>query len=88
MPPANNTAHAAAQTATLDALRLEIAALPPEYQVLARYIDAIHAEQSAQLAEMRQVFETGRGALQAFKWLAGLGAALAVIWGAFHGVKP
>jgi hypothetical protein len=37
---------------------------------------------------MRQVFETGRGALQAFKWLAGLGAALAVIWGAFHGVKP
>ena len=82
MPPA------AQPNATLDALRIEIAALPPEYQVLARYIDAIHAEQSAQIAEMRQVFETGRGALQALKWLAGLGAAMSVIWGAFHGVKP
>ena len=74
--------------ATLDAVRLEIANLPAEYQVLARYIDALHAEQSAQIQDMRQAFETGKGALFIVKWAAGLGAACAVIWGAIHGQVP
>ena len=72
----------------LDAIRLEIASLPPEYQVLARYIDALHAEQAEQIGEMRRAFETGKGALSVIKWAAGLGAALAVIWGAVHGQVP
>ena len=75
------------QTA-LDAIRLEIASLPSEYQVLARYIDALHAEQAEQISEMRRAFETGKGALSVIKWSAGLGAAIAVIWGAIHGNAP
>lgn len=74
--------------ATLEGLRIEIASLPPEYQVLARYVEALHHEQSAQIADMRKVFETGKGALSAMKWLAAFGAAIAVIWGTIHGQRP
>lgn len=74
------------QTA-LDALRLEISALPPEYQVLARYIDALHAQQTAQIADIKAAFDAGKGALSVLKFLASIGAAMAVIYGAFHGVR-
>ncbi len=69
----------------LESLRAEIDTLPAEYRVLVRYLDARLDAQEQSTQDLRQAFETGKGALVAIKWVAGLAAALAAIWAGFHG---
>ena len=72
----------------LEEMRDEIEKLSPEFRIIARYIDA-HAEaQAAQNDELLKVFQAGKGVLSALKWLAGIGGALAMVWGALHGKIP
>ena len=70
---------------TLENLRIELDELPPEFRLIVRYMDARMDAQDEHNAELRRAFETGKGALVAIKWLAGLAAALAAIWAGFHG---
>jgi len=69
---------------TIENLREQIDKLPVEYRVIVRYLDVKLDMQEQSTRELKQAFETARGALTAVKWLAGVGAAIAAIWAGFH----
>lgn len=67
-------------TQLIDSLRAEIdKGASSELRLLARYVEALHEKQSDEIAEIKLAFQTAKGSLAAVKWLAALGASLAVI---------
>ncbi len=63
----------------------EIEKLPPEFRLLARYIEAYSEYQMEQVADMKRAFTLAQGAVSVLKYLAIVGAPLAALWGFFHG---
>ena len=72
----------------IDAIRAEIDNLAsPEFRVLARYVEALHAEQTAQMEAMQQAFRSAGFVGKLIMWAAVVGGGIAAMWASAHG-KP
>ena len=70
----------------IDAIRAEIDNLTsPEFRVLARYVEALHAEQTEQMASMQQAFRSAGLVGKLIMWAAVVGGGIAAMWAAAHG---
>ncbi|MHB8354769.1 MAG: hypothetical protein ACYDCF_10110 [Burkholderiales bacterium] len=58
-----------------------------ETQLLMEYLDIRHDEVKAEFQDIKNAYESVRGMGTMVRWLAGLGASVAMIWAAFHGGK-
>jgi hypothetical protein len=70
---------------TIDRIKEEIDALPPEHRILARYVEALHAQQSEQIADVQEAFSAARFGVRIISWFAVVGGGVAAMWAAFHG---
>lgn len=71
----------------IDAIRAEIDQLPPEHRILARYVEALHADQMEKIADMQAAFDAARLGTRVLMWLSLFGGGIAAMWAGFHG-KP
>lgn len=58
-----------------------------EFAQWRRHVDSRLDEQDILLREIRDAFRASKTGVAIVKWLAGLGAAAAVIWANLHGLK-
>lgn len=71
---------------SLESIRAEIDNLPsPEFRLIARYVEALHAEQTAQIADMSAAFRSAGLVGRIVMWLAVVGGGIAAMWAAAHG---
>lgn len=83
----------------IERLRMERAAIADEIKsrasdetrLLMEYIDAKHAETEAKIeakvSDVVKAYEMIKGVPTVIRWFVGIGASIAVIWGAIKGVK-
>ncbi|MBC7074648.1 MAG: hypothetical protein H5T98_00970 [Syntrophomonadaceae bacterium] len=83
----------------IERLRAERAAIAAEIRsrgsedirLLMDYIDAKHDEMKAEIKsdikDVTRAYEMIKGVPTVIKWIVGIGASIAVIWGAIKGVK-